>query len=195
MRIRTALVAAAAVAIAAQSGAVAATRPKPKPLCNLVTDKPGDLTTGTKSLDIVGADIVSDGKRLTVVVRLAKLAAVGSEPTSPTGGYFEFQFTHNGAGQKLFAQITAAGSKFGPGAGAKGAFDLARNEVRITVNANELFGSPVLRQGDLLTNFVVSTDIGNPVYDSGSTLYMAGDVANGYKPYPVGAASCVKLGA
>ncbi|HEV2890432.1 MAG TPA: hypothetical protein VGX28_08650 [Frankiaceae bacterium] len=196
MRTRTALAAATAAALAIPGAATAAPRPaaKPKPLCNLVTDPSGDVATGAKATDIVGGDIVSvDGRKVTVLIRLAKAAAPGGDTGTPTGGFYQFQFTHNGVGVTLSAHVTQAGTSFSPGK-ATGSYDVATNSLTITASPGDFPGGPVFKKGELLTDLVIRTDVGNPTVPIGTTLHIAGDTAQGTKPYPVGASSCVRQG-
>ena len=196
MSMRQTLAVSAALALAAAGAAHAApARPKPKPVCNLVTDPANDTFTGAKSLDILSADVATDGKVVTGVIRFAKLVKPTEEPASPTGGFYQLQFTYNGSGHVLTAHITPKGEEYGPTGKSTGKYDLAKNEVRIHVKATELAGSPVFKPGSLLTNFVVRTDIGNPTVPVGSTFQILGDSASGNKPYPVGYPSCVRPGA
>lgn len=195
MTTRTTLAVSAALALAAAGAAQAAPRPKPKPpLCNLVTDPAADVATGAKSLDIVSADVATDGRIVTGVIRLAKAAAPGSDTSSPTGGFYQLQFTYNGTGHNLTAHVTPAGQVYGPDGKGKGTFDVAKNEVRIHVKPSDLAGAPVFKPGALLTNFVVRTDVGNPTLPVGSTFHLAGDTASGNKVYPVAHPSCVRPG-
>jgi len=188
------LVAVAAVLVLASGSAAAAAKAKPKPpppLCNLVTDPSGEVRTGNESLDIVSGDIATDGKTLTVVVRVKKLTA--EDLTSPTGRFYELSFNYNGAGQQINAVIGAAGNKWANGKGS-GTVDVAKNEVRIHIPIDSLIGRPALKPGALLTNLLVKTDIGNPAPPFPTTLLALGDSAQGTKSYPINAASCVKPG-
>src|SRR5262245_27463636 len=68
-------------------------KPKPKPVCNLVTDPAGDasLLAGASgqgydaSLDIISADVASDGKTITAVVRVKTLAKPANDTAAPLG--------------------------------------------------------------------------------------------------------------
>lgn len=86
MRFHAAVAAAvlAAVAVAPAADAAPKKKPKPKPLpppaCNLVTDPAGDVSNTLVAvdafpkddgLDLLGADVVSDAKNITAVIRLA----------------------------------------------------------------------------------------------------------------------------
>lgn len=196
MSTRTTLATAVALGLAAAGAADAApARAKPRPLCNLIVDAPNDVATGAKSLDVVSADVVTDGRVVTGVIRIAKLAAPASDPLSPTGGFFQLQFTYNGTGHVLTAHVTPAGEVYGPDGKGTGKFDTAKNEVRIHVKPADLAGGPVFKPGALLTDFVVRTDVGNPTVPVGTTFQAAGDTATGNKPYPVGHPSCVRPGA
>ena len=185
------LAALAAVLVLATGGAATAARAKPRPLCNLVTDPAGDTKTGNESLDVVSGDIATDGKTLTVAIRVKKLTA--EDLTSPTGRFYELSFQYDGAGQQINAVIDHLGQKWANGKGT-GKFDVARNEVRIHIPVDSLIGRPALRPGALLTNLLVRTDIGNPVVPIPTTAMALGDSAKGTKSYPINALSCVRPG-
>jgi hypothetical protein len=195
MRVRPLLAAALAAPLAAHGAvAVAAARPKPKPpLCNLVTDTAGDVATGAQSLDIKSADVATDGRTVTGVIRLTKALKPTTDSASPTGGFYSISFTYNALGYTLYAHITPKGEEYGPGKG-RGTYDLTKNEIRIHVSPGDMAGKPVFKPGALLTDLVVRTDVGDPAIPQGTTLYVAGDTATGNKPYPVGYPSCVKVG-
>ena len=60
------------------ASAVVKKKPLPKPLCRLVVDPSGDVKTADPSIDLISADIASNKDMLTVVFRVAKLAASDS---------------------------------------------------------------------------------------------------------------------
>ena len=183
----------AAVALAAAGSGVAAAAPRSKPkLCNLVTDKGGDVTTGNQSLDVVSGDIATTPKLITAVIRFTKLAQ--QDLTSPTGRYLEFTFAYEGRGQSLAVYLDPTGAPTWQ-KGATGKIDLAKNEVRITLPVDNLTGRPTLKTGAVFTNLLIRTDIGNPAYPIPSSFLLAGDAATGTKPYPIHAPSCVVVGA
>lgn len=182
----------AAVLVAAGGATAEAAKAKPKPLCNLVTDKSGDVVTGNATLDVIGGDIATTPKMVTTVIRFAKLSE--QDLMSPTGRFYEFAFTYEGRGQSLTASFDPLGKPTW-GKGGKGVVDVAKNEIRIHLPVDNLTGRPALKPGAVFTNLLVRSDLGNPAYPIPTTLLLAGDSAQGTKPYPVHAASCVRVGA
>lgn len=191
-RMRTLAVVAAVLVAAGGATAEAAAKARPKPLCNLVTDKPGDVVTGNATLDVVGGDIATTPKALTAVIRFAKLSE--QDLMSPSGRFYEFAFTYEGRGQSITATFDPLGKPTW-GNGGTGVVDVAKNEIRIHVPVDNLTGRPALKAGAAFTNLLVRADLGNPAYPIPTSLLLAGDSAAGTKPYPIHAASCVKVGA
>lgn len=92
MQIRTALLAAL---LAATTLGVPAAGAAP-PSCKLLVDAAGDvLPSQAASLDLVSADLVSDARRITGVVRLAG-PPEALDPYSPAGRVFEVRFVGQG---------------------------------------------------------------------------------------------------
>lgn len=187
----------AAVLLVLSGGvAHAATRAKPKPICNLVTDKTGDPLSTDSSLDVVSADVASNGRQVTAVFRVAKLPE--TDPLTPAGRYYELRWTYNGVGYQIQALLTPAGNQFygvGSTRASKGSVDYAKGEIHVTVDVDTFPGHPQYKPGTLMTNFIVHADEGTPVFPFPMTFTIAGDEAIGTRAYPVGAASCVKVGA
>jgi len=175
------------------TGTALAAKPKPKPpLCNLITDKSGDVASGDQSLDVIGGDIATTPKLITAVVRFAKLSA--QDLNAPSGRYIEFSFAYEGRGQSLSVYIPPTGDPTW-GKGGTGKIDLAKNEIRMHLPVENLIGRPALKQGAVLTDLLVRADLGNPAYPIPTSMLLAGDSASGTKPYPVHAPSCVRVGA
>jgi hypothetical protein len=88
---------------------VATAAPKAKPVCNLVADATGDANLGGApggaGDDIVSADIATDAKTLTGVVRMAGLAA--NDPEWLNGRAYFAEFTAPGSADVLFVQARA----------------------------------------------------------------------------------------
>lgn len=220
--LRLVLAGSLALSLAAAGGAVAA---PPKPTCNLITDAKGDtfalryqdLTGGPygpqeDALDIVSGDLASDGKVLTAVIRVVKLASVAA--TSPNGLSFRVQFTHAGLDEDtnlfLSGRSSNTGNSFVAGSRAMtanlstkladvtGVFDTDKNEIRITapLTAFEKVGGVIkkgtrLQLGDLdqtASRFVAV----NPT--SGADTAPFADVTTSVKSYTVGTKSCVTPG-
>ena len=113
---RLALALALAVTGVTAFGASAA--PASKPVCNLLIDPTGDVTVPSANLDIVSADIASDARRLTAVIRVSKLAT--SDGTAPTGVAYSFRFKLPGSAVQFYllasvepAPIAATTFEFG----------------------------------------------------------------------------------
>ena len=86
-----------------------ATAASAKPVCNLVSDPSGDANLsgvpGGAGDDIVSADIATDAKTLTGVVRMAGLAA--NDPEWLNGRAYFAEFTAPGSADVLFVQARA----------------------------------------------------------------------------------------
>lgn len=110
-----------ALAVALASGGLATAAPKkgaPKAVCRLVVDAKGDQQVGTfngfpvkgepwsSDFDILSADLASNRKDVTAVVRLATLREPAADPTSPSQRY-SLQFT---AGTERFEMIALVGA-------------------------------------------------------------------------------------
>jgi hypothetical protein len=161
MKVRAAILVLALLPVGAASTALATTKPKPKPVCNIVTDPTGDAAyngavKGEGNDDIVSADIASDGKTLTAVMRLAALDS--TDPQSPLGHNYIISFSTKKAENVLFMAVRtyATGTKFlygyegsdptlplnisYPIGYTTGTVDLVKKEVRVSV-PNAAFAS------------------------------------------------------
>ncbi len=192
----------------------AAPKPKPKPIkpvCNLVVDEANDtfllrtqdgVQPGPQedALDLVSADIASDAKKFTAVIRVKKLS---KEIATGRGQSYELQFLTNGTENKLYlsATILAGTESFNVGfrdatantatplGDATGVFDLAKNEIRITAPVSTFSGQgDGAKPGTLLTigtltasRNLVAVNVFADVNDAGAT-------------YKAGNPSCVKPG-
>ena len=200
-----ALAVGAALAFAGTAGAAA----KPKPVCNLVTDKAGDATgflvasstpmPTDANLDILSADVASDAKKLTAVIRVAKL---GADSTSPTGDIYYQNFSVGGTKYYLEALVTGTKGSYSLGdfsgtggtrhniEDATGKLDLAHNAVHITVPASSVgakAGKSVIGDLDTLAQrYVNLVAVG---------ITPTADEATSPRTYKAGALSCVKPGA
>lgn len=201
-RLRPALALALTGAVVLVGGAHAA--PKAAPVCNLVTDDAGDTAAApfpaSDTIDILSADVASDGKALTAVLRVKKYTA--NEPQTVHGKRYIVAF--EGAGLKSmyltaldfpagvsfnFGEVTegTTGPSYSSTGPATGKIDTATNEIRITVQAAELAeaGFGKLTKGGVIKgiNAVTFRRIGTTLFD--------GDDASTSKKYTVGAKSCV----
>lgn len=161
------------------------------------------------SLDVVSADMATDAARVTVVVRVAKLASL--ELGSPTG--IEYKLSAESAGRKytFVAQRLPEGDRFrvfvtgtaptdiGPNHGyvgdATGVFDVRASEVRMTAPLR-LIGSPVARQS-VFGRFKVTTyrQVGTANETFPATSSASADMAESNREYLAGTRTCVKVGA
>lgn len=153
MKTRATLMA-VALLVAGGAGVTTAAQAKAKPVCNLVTDPKGDAAyngavPGADGDDIVSADVASDGKTITAVLRAAAIPA--SDPQAPLGRNYSVLFTAPGSGDLLYlsARTYPQGPKYlfgyqatDPDTGvntnyslgdATGALDTAKGEVHISV--------------------------------------------------------------
>ncbi len=190
-----------AVAVSGTAGAAA------KPSCNLITDAPDDakgllitdpapMPTSAKNLDVLSADIASDAKNITAVVRVTALDATDTE--SPGGRTYYTYFTAAGVDFYMTASRSAVGADtFSVGfvdttgrsklAGATGVFDLAKKEVRVSAPLAAFAAQAKLTPGTSLTGLnVLSQRIVG-------ALTLSADEAASDAAYTVGGASCVKV--
>jgi hypothetical protein len=212
MRIRRSAVLLVAVALTTTGPAAwSATKTKPKPpkakpkppVCNLVTDIPGDaspLNNGVSqayapSLDILSADVASNGKVITAVIRVKALTK--SEQNSPFGRQWELTAKDGNSSLGFDVYDGPFGTFFSAGTGV---LDYAHNEVRISVPVKDI--TLPLTPGTVLTGFSVSTStvvefdpaatLGNAFAPPGGSEDSA--TAPATVKYMVGALSCVKPG-
>jgi hypothetical protein len=198
--LRTALAVTAAASVALAGGAAAAPAKVP---CNVITDGTGDVTAPSANLDIVSADVSSDAKKLTGVIRVAKLA--NSDGTAPTGFAYNFRFKVAGSAVQYYllassepSPIGATTFEFGtietgnaltPIGDATGKIDLAANEVRITAPTS--FGDVKIKPGTKLVDLQAVTQRRFVVLLSGADS----TVIDQSKSYVAGTRTCVKPGA
>lgn len=205
LRSSTALVLTGVLAVGATTATAAVKKPAP-PVCNLVTDDAGDTAylalPNSDTIDILSADVASDGKNLTGVIRVKKYTP--NETSTVYGKRFIVAF--EGAGLKPMyltlldypvGQVFNFGSTSVDAAGrttytsdgaATGTIDAATGVIRISTTAAALkdAGYGTLTKGKDLSgiNAVTFRRVG--------TSLMPGDDAVSSKKYKVGAASCVK---
>ncbi|MCA1824636.1 MAG: hypothetical protein ABR520_06945 [Mycobacteriales bacterium] len=178
------------------------------PVCNLVVDDKGDGDApAADALDIVSADIASDAKNITGVIRLAKYSA--NEGTAPLGVNYQIVFTGQGGDAYVFLALISVPNgnffQYGHNAGtndtgdgaATGVIDAAKSEIRITAPIAALSEHGNFKPGAKITgiNVVVARWIGAYVNDGAyAGLYGPGDAAEGAKAYVGGTKSCVVVG-
>jgi hypothetical protein len=101
LRTRSALCLALAASLTGAGAATAA----PKPVCNLVVDPAGDVVLEGQAyddpaLDVLGADLASDDKRITVVLKMG--AVDGVDAKAPMGRAVYFSFTTPGGVKPMY---------------------------------------------------------------------------------------------
>lgn len=226
MKVRSTIVALSLLALTSAPHAFAATKAKPKPVkpvCKIIVDDAGDAeyngaVPGDAGDDILSADLASDGKNITAVLRLAALTA--NNPSAPLGQMFYLEFMPKGGGALLFlsARTFPTGVKFTYGysgsdpvlplttsfaiGDAKGAIDLAAKEVRITAPLAGFAAQGKMTKGTKLDSLTAksyrivgqglapSQNVGPARAPIGGVSFPF-DEATG-KSYTVGTPSCVK---
>jgi hypothetical protein len=169
-------------------------------VCNLVTDPGGDSwlsghqdTVAYPSLDIVSADVASDGVTLAAAIRVKQLTE--SDSNAPGGRQWLINFTNGNNSVGLFATKSSQGEYFGEGTGQ---FDYAHNEVRIRIPLSKLPNAKIVK-GSVLRGFNVTTTLVVGLDPSlnfgyGPTVGSPEDQASATSSYVVGKASCLKVG-
>lgn len=228
MQVRLALV--PVLALVAVSAPFAQAAPKAKPVCNTITDAKGDtfavrVQDGVGAygpqedgLDIVSADLASDGKVVTAVVRLAALSrAIATSPTGFTVGV-DFSIGASDSVVRLQAPlISGAADRFEVAATstdalantpytfvgmATGVVDEKKGEVRIHAPAALLAPYGALKPGTKLIpaeaqSATVSRGVPPVTSTPGQPMTTRGpfaDIAAGGKSITVGTQSCVVPG-
>ena len=218
MRARAVLAAAVITAVAAPvADAAPKKRPAP-PVCNLVVDKAGDVSTrlqglsvfpGDQGLDLLSADIVTDATRITAVLRLA--AAPGSTPLY--GKRYTMQMNVAGLPNPLVLsavvpQTGAPTYTFGYYGANPTTGSMAYNEFTDTPAAGKIEGANLtigaslatiaskpqlgtIRPGTKISGLLAGTSRRmHPVTFAPGTAYGADDAGSG-TVYVAGARSCV----
>ncbi|HVE74560.1 MAG TPA: hypothetical protein VNA30_05650 [Mycobacteriales bacterium] len=206
---RYALLLATGLVLVHSGGALAA--PRAKPNCKLVQDARGDATAAAVTepaplpnnpqLDVLSADLASDGRTLTAVLRLDALAA--TDANAPTGRGYHLSFAAGEAVLVLSAHIDAMGTAtYSAGSEeastamrlgeASGRIDLAKREIRIHAPVSAFASKAALRPGSQVTSLLARTQRG---VSAGPVA--RGVVADNTEPsgrYALGAPSCVAVG-
>lgn len=209
---RLAACAATVAALAASPAATAAARS-----CHLVVDPKGDQRdrniTGdvmptSSDLDVLGADVASDTRFVTAVVRLATLRPF--DTSEPGGHYYEVNFVANRRPYMLTARYGADGVAGTAGGGeehgvresigARVVLNPDRGELSITAPVN-YFG---LTNGRRISGIVVyaarfvgvSADLGQarPLVQNPPGTHARVDTAKASRDYVAGTPSCVRVG-
>jgi hypothetical protein len=206
------LTVAAAMIIGAGSAmtasAATARKHKVKPVCNLVTDASGDAKdvggTNDPSMDILSADVATDRKRITAVIRVAGLST-GTDMQSPSGREWRITMALPGAnnGQlSLGVQTGPFGTRDADNIGGKATLDTKHHQVVITeslkalagFHAHIVFGKTRLTQFSATSSSIIQLPAVGGLWASTSPLGAPTDSASGNATYLAGALSCVKPG-
>jgi hypothetical protein len=185
----------------------AAKKPVPKPVCNLVLDDAGDASVlgpdpSDSSLDILSADVASDAKSFTAVLRVksvsaGSLAATGrnyyvqiTTPSYPNPIYFSYETDPTGAYYNWgeLAPGTGGVGTYTSKGTATGSIVPAKNEIHITVPVAELRLLANLKPGTKVSSVHANTTAAFVV------LVSTVDEADSSKAYIAGAKSCVVPG-
>lgn len=221
---------AAALAVALAFVATGSANAAVKKSCKIVTDNPGDTfafrsqdgtpaaAVGPKEdgFDILSADIASDSKNVTAVIRVKRFSS--AIQTSPLGAGFSFDFLLPTSdlvasmravfvsGQKPYFEVTSKNPDVpnSPStflALAKGFADTKKNEVHITAPLSAFSSLGAIKKNTLIQPAPDAATSGRAVPTTPgikdrpvATRYVFADVATVSKPYRAGNLSCVTPG-
>jgi hypothetical protein len=210
MRMRAGLVAALLLAALAPDALAA------KPVCRIVQDARGDAEYPTNGVpgddgdDLLSADVASDGKVMTAVWRLAELRA--TNVSAPFGQNFVIDFRVTGSPGHYYVgastqlsgvlfeygvvESSATGGRLRQRGPAKGALDLVRDEIRLSVPTKAFAGvRAAITRGKRIYAIDVSANRAvtpRPLEAPGlGAVQMTFDSADG-PGYLVGTPSCVR---
>jgi hypothetical protein len=203
--------------VVAGGAATAAPKPAPKPAaqpsCNLMLDDKGDAKfagngPNDPNLDITSADVASDAKTVTTVLRLASFAT--TDPQSPLGRGYYVLFNAPGSDFPVYfnMQITPDLTRFAWGdleklatgngsyvkkGDATGVIDTAKGEIRISVPVSEVKAVANVAPGSKLTSINAAA---TAVLGTSKTpgLVSTVDSATSNSAYIAGSPSCVVPG-
>lgn len=240
MRARAAVIAGLAVAVAVSGEAGAAVhakpKPKPKPVCNIITDPTGDapvdLTLGLAPSkmpndpngDILSADLASDGKFVTGVIRVKTLAT--PDTAFPEAHFYMLSWTVPGHDSPVYLGATVdpnpASAAYGPqyvfgdgatfhgalnyyniGTAVKGTVDTAKKTITLSVPISAIKSYGKYTPGTRFSGVNASSQalLNGPVLPT-NVAPVGGSIAWGWqedtaaaaKDYIAGTPSCVKPG-
>ncbi len=194
--------------------------------CKLVVDERGDsdiafepnAVTNSSSLDVVSADVASNDRLLTAVIRVDELVSL--DPRSPAGSFYQFMFTaqrsrfHLEAGRtvdgelfQLWVVTSSVGDENGGSSTSErravvdGVFDEDASEIRITAPLSAFRPHAVIARGTTISGFSITTfrGVGNsgatgPGRGYSATMHSS-DHAKSTATYRAGSPSCVMVGA
>lgn len=195
---------------------VAAPAPQPAKAatCPMITDRKGDARNqaGTDdSLDILSADLVSDGKTVTATIRLKALSPVSPGAPQARAYYLLFNTTKPSAQMFLDAIVFSGGvvrygwgtvgpfdplglitlyddGTYGTLQPATGAFDLTKHEIRISAPVADMAAKGNVKPGAEWKRITATT-----FYTLGVFIFEA-DTAAAPRSYVAGTPGCIKPG-
>jgi len=194
---------------------------RPKPVCDLVTDPAGDVIGSEPGVDngdydIRSADIATDKRNLTAVIRLTSLAP--DTGVSVADRTYEIDFTANGHTFALEAALltggvsydavvydtSAPGGRYGTALGdISGVVDSARHELRMTAPLALFSKYASFRQTYIAGLYVITGRAvgygavdppGAKAHIGSQAVTMVVDDARSGARYQPGARSCVAVG-
>jgi hypothetical protein len=180
-------------------GDAAVKRPTVRPVCNLLKDDPGDAwlarqpnSVAYPSLDIVSADVASDGVTLSAAIRVKQLTQ--SDNNAPAGREWDISFS-SGNDRIGFTAVKKYDGEF---FNVTGIFDYAKNEIRFKIPVKGLKAK--LTKGTILDRLDVTGSVlaGLPTAAGfGSGPAIGGPVDQGTSApttrYTIGTPSCLKV--
>jgi hypothetical protein len=206
VRMRSALCLALTASLVGAGASTAA----PKAACDLVVDPAGDVVLEGQAyddaaLDVLGADLAGDGKRLTVVLRMGNVDQV--DPKAPFGRAVYFTFTTPGGRSPMYLAASTDpalgmlydfGSVVGTGyttantsgTAASGSVDPAKKTITISAPA-DMGGLMAPGAGRRLTGLAVRSTV--LVGAARAGLVFDADAATSKASYTTGAPSCVAV--
>jgi hypothetical protein len=188
--------------------AATATKHKVKPVCNLVTDASGDAKdvggTNDPSMDILSADVATNAKYITAVIRVAGLST-GTDSQAASGREWDVAMALPGAsnGQLVLGVQTGPfGTRDADNLGGKATLDTAHHQIVITekLSAIKTFHAHIVSGKTRLSQFrvgahsIVQLPAVGGLWASTSPLGAPQDDATSNATYLAGSPSCVKPG-
>lgn len=184
------------------------------PICHLLNDESGDAREYTPGIaiapnepdvDILSGDLASDAKNVTTVIRVANLGS--ALQAAPRRTSYEFFFRLGKSEVITIAARSLDGESFSvlvddpestdvtgiPAAvAARGVFDLARNEVRVTLPLSQASGHRAVGAKATFDHLEISASRGLGTNRGGALSKI--DQATSTRTYRSGAPSCVRPG-
>ncbi len=206
MRVSSAAIAASLTltALTADGALAGPRRPPPKPTCNILTDKPGDAVDtnigpidlpNDDNLDILSADIASNAKTVTAVIRLTALST--TDNNAPTGREYSITFKAASKDYVFKLIVNAQGETFTTPTKARSVFDTTNRQIRFHAEHANLTPPLPAKAGTKYQNILVTSGrwIGYKGGTAGSSSLGQADEGVTGTAYPAQYPSCVRVGA